>query len=1074
MPTHHNKPALPKPHVMKQPFLMLLATLCLHLHTQAQAPMTPTGAMAPQQPLPALPAAYGTGMLVNYVRTWEARQATTDTSSAGLNNNALYKTATAYVDGLGRPLQTIIKGNNYDGTKDIVSMNLYDEFGREVKQYLPYATAGAGNGKFRVNAFAEQQTYYHVNYQDQTPFSQTAYEASPLNRPLQTNAPGNNWAGAGRGVAVEYAVNAVTDDVKIATIVYVASGTPVFGNAYSAGQLLKTTTTDEHGKKVVEYKDKSGQVLLKKVQLANNPGAAYSGWLCTYYIYDDFNRLRFVVQPKGVDWLIAHGWNFSQPGGATVKSELCFQYEYDPEGRMVMKKVPGAGEVYMCYDNRDRLVYMQDANMRNTGGSQPKWMVTFYDDLNRPVSTALYNTSQTRSQLQAGLEGLVAPNPVPAIAENLLTRLSHTYYDEYTMPGGTAYDAAVMSELQNIAAPGDELADAMARTECTRGMVTGTQTRVLGTANFIKTTTHYDAKGRPVQTQGLNHKGGADVVTMLYSFTGKVLAQQLTHGNPAATLPGTQTTTVRTTHTYNNNYLLKTERQVNSQPWVQLVQMEYDDMGKPLNKQMGEAASNFNVRMSYNIRGWLTGINKQAQQDLESGNAAPGDFYSAIFSQVLYYDYGFTQQNYNGNISGQKWVNAADKQTRSYGYDYDNANRLLQADFTELKEPGGTTWNTANNIDYSLTAMGYDANGNITQLAQKALLLNSSPLIDQLSYTYLPHSNRLAKVTDAAAAGGTLGDFKDGNNTTDDYDYDANGNMIVDANKNISPISYNHLNLPQTISVTGKGTIEYTYDAAGAKLQKKVTEGNKVTVTDYIGGFVYTNDTLQYAGHEEGRMRYAQQRFLNGETAYSWQMDYFYKDHLGNTRAVVTEQRDTAHYMATFETHGEIRQTEKKLFHNIEETAMTVADAGAPADNTTTPNDYLSRLNGDLKKTGAALTLKVMAGDKIDLAVKYWYPQYNTIKNNDPVTPDDLLGVLTAALSGDASALSGGKATVSQLNQPGVVPAVLADFLATQSGEPNTAGQLKAFINWILLDSLPRSIAGNSLNLCRAAAALCG
>jgi hypothetical protein len=63
---------------------------------------------------------------------------------------------------------------------------------------------------------------------------------------------------------------------------------------------------------------------------------------------------------------------------------------------------------------------------------------------------------------------------------------------------------------------------------------------------------------------------------------------------------------------------------------------------------------------------------------------------------------------------------------------------------------------------------------------------------------------------------------------------------------------------------------------------------------------------------------------------------------------------------------------------------------------------------------------------------------------------------------------------VSQLNQPGVVPAVLADFLATQSNEPNTAGQLKAFINWILLDSLPRSTAGNSLNLCRAAAALCG
>lgn len=44
---------------------------------------------------------------------------------------------------------------------------------------------------------------------------------------------------------------------------------------------------------------------------------------------------------------------------------------------MIKKKVPDAGEVYMVYDARDRLVLTQDANLRNQG----KWMYTVYENL---------------------------------------------------------------------------------------------------------------------------------------------------------------------------------------------------------------------------------------------------------------------------------------------------------------------------------------------------------------------------------------------------------------------------------------------------------------------------------------------------------------------------------------------------------------------------------------------------------------------------------------------------------------------------------------------------------------------
>ena len=51
--------------------------------------------------------------------------------------------------------------------------------------------------------------------------------------------------------------------------------------------------------------------------------------------------------------------------------------------------------------------------------------------------------------------------------------------------------------------------------------------------------------------------------------------------------------------------------------------------------------------------------------------------------------------------------------------------------------------------------------------------------------------------------------FKDGNTSGNDYTYDANGNMITDANKDITNISYNHLNLPTQVTFTGQGSIAY-------------------------------------------------------------------------------------------------------------------------------------------------------------------------------------------------------------------------------------------------------------------------
>jgi hypothetical protein len=245
---------------------------------------------------------------------------------------------------------------------------------------------------------------------------------------------------------------------------------------------------------------------------------------------------------------------------------------------------------------------------------------------------------------------------------------------------------------------------------------------------------------------------------------------------------------------------------------------------------------------------------------------------------------------YDGNIAGMVWKGANDKKIRKYDYGYDATSRLTGAKFGQYT---GTSF-TNTTVNYNVSNLNYDANGNILTMNQYGLkAAGTSAIIDQLTYTYQPSSNKLAKVADLASTSTeNLGDFQDGSGSGDDYTYDGNGNMIIDQNKKISQITYNYLNLPQVVTISGKGSIRYYYyDAAGSKLQKRTIDSTvtpaSITVTTYISNAVYQNDTLKFFGMGEGRMR---PNTVNTAFVY----DYFLKDHLGNTRMVITDDYSVA------------------------------------------------------------------------------------------------------------------------------------------------------------------------------------
>ncbi|MDD5508423.1 MAG: RHS repeat-associated core domain-containing protein, partial [Bacteroidales bacterium] len=149
--------------------------------------------------------------------------------------------------------------------------------------------------------------------------------------------------------------------------------------------------------------------------------------------------------------------------------------------------------------------------------------------------------------------------------------------------------------------------------------------------------------------------------------------------------------------------------------------------------------------------------------------------------------------------------------------------------------------------------------------------------MDDLTYSYIYNGNQVDQIEDA---GNKSYGFIDADYDSE-YTYDANGNMIMDMNKGIISITYNHLNLPEVIKFEDNLRIEYLYNANGVKLQKRYYVNNLLnTTTDYSGEFVYTNRSIDYISIAEGRLK----KGTNG----TYTPEFFLKDHLGNVRVVLS------------------------------------------------------------------------------------------------------------------------------------------------------------------------------------------
>lgn len=298
------------------------------------------------------------------------------------------------------------------------------------------------DGKFKMDPFNAQQLFYQDQQlnptlrDEEVYYGEVDYESSPLNRKINTFAPGKSWAKSGGAHAVkqQFLTNIVEDSVRIWEI-RSDGESPVTEMIYRQGELQKNVVIDEHNRQIVEFIDKEGKVILKKVQLDDvAPAGGHMGWLCTYYIYDDMGSPKVIISPMGVS-KITSSWNV-----ASIADEFCFQYYYDERRRVIIRKVPGTKPVEMVYDMRDRLVLTRDGNMKEAGD----WLVSFYDVSNRLVESALYHSSARRDELQSSLNNVSNTNGTtryefPGIADLVVAvrdRSIYTATNSITMEDG--------------------------------------------------------------------------------------------------------------------------------------------------------------------------------------------------------------------------------------------------------------------------------------------------------------------------------------------------------------------------------------------------------------------------------------------------------------------------------------------------------------------------------------------------------------------------------------------------------------------------------------------------------------
>ena len=699
-----------------------------------------------------------------------------------------------FYDAMYRPTLTYLY-NYTPNHQNLVTLNEYDDYARLSKEWLPTAVS---SNSLTINSFKNNATQFYSG--ESRPFVEHVYSTATWNNGITKNElVGTQKAGADMGIHKEGFFSRGNDSTEVRFFKVTSEGLLEANGFYYATALLVTQTTDEDNKTRVVYTNLHDQVVMEKVDNA-----------ITYYVYNDLNQLCYVLPPLAVSQLGEGEYNEDND----VLKKYAYVYKYDKRGNQIYKRLPGCEPIRMVYDKSNALVLSQTGNQRARG---TYWTVYKYDALRRLIYTAeiKVGSNDHEGQIKDFSQWLVTErfSTDEQLHPMSNTGYSRSYYDSHPMKLLTVnyYDdyqflSFVVDTMQSRMAF-EAFSDNSGIANAT-GLLTGTRTYYLDkTGNYSETVYYYDYRGREIQRRTTNHLGGIDVLSTKYDFANNVTDTWSSQSTNNGII-----TTEHYKYEYDHaNRPLKTEYRFNDDTPITLQSYHYDELGRVRSRHIHGGIDS--IAFAYDIRNHVTQIK------------------SSGYEQNYYYNQscpsaeGHSGELYNGNISATTWTYG--NKINGYTYTYDNMNRLSST-YSIL--------NNSLNVDYLYSEkFGYDPHGNITSIER----WDDNDAMDVLGFTYV--GNQLQSIDDRGveAYHYDAKHYHDNSNSSNDFAYDANGNMIYDQDRGIAAIRYNLLNLPDTIQFTNGNLIIHRYDATGNRLETKYLT-KKSTTTVPLGNVLST------------------------------------------------------------------------------------------------------------------------------------------------------------------------------------------------------------------------------------------
>lgn len=793
----------------------------------------------------------------------------TVTGNVVANTDPNYNFIHRYFDGLGRPLQEVGEGFSPQGKDIVFSSQSYDFFGR-ANSSVAIFPADTTTGAYVSNGISLAQRFY----KDSSPASTSLYEKSSLNRVRSTLGLGNIWQLANK--KTYYFDETAGTDVRKYTID--GSGNITLSGTYPANSLYKKRVIDEQGNTTIEILDRQRQVVQKQQQNG-------SDWLTTYSLYDGLGRVVAILQPE------VYALSTSILQNSTAWDNGVFFYKYDTRGRVIEKHIPNGGFTYIVYDKADRIVLSQDAYQQTLN----RWTFQKYDKLSREVLSGELSNTNSRSTFQSLF------NSQTTISETFDSTLtSQLFYTNTSFPVSIDSSNVMLVHYydnysgwrENSFTPFDSYYIN------SKGLLTGINRRYTHNRMWLTEVLYHNTKNRVTEIRKNNITDYVEQNRKNYTFLGGLYSNQRRYSSSIyysssytrdrveritgyylfLSLPSTSFE-LDAIYLYNEIGQLATKKlEPNRQYQRTSAGQNYitrppaldeaniqDIANKAVTISPGFVAdSTFEtyvaqidttsgsgfvdalqtINYNYHIRGQINCINCLNKEVYP--NPKENDFFS------MKLNFEEDQRYFDGNISQQTWKTPIVPKKQQYKYQYDGISRLIKSTYS-----GGTA-----GTNFSLDTLRYDRNGNILQLKRRT--------IDNLSYSYT--GNQLLSVTDN---GGTSAGFNDGNTSSNDYEYWANGALKKDKNKGIDSIIYHsYLKKVSRVKFSNGNWINFYYDATGALLKRTLSNGDEWFYNDDL---IIKNGKVYQINHDEGRVIY-------DSTAQKWLKEFDYRDIWGNLR----------------------------------------------------------------------------------------------------------------------------------------------------------------------------------------------